>query len=325
MYFTPTQDTSLLTEAQFPQGIADITSKLDACRHEGYFDSFDGKPLYYEYYLVQGSRASVVLLHGLSEFTKKFYEITYYLLQRGYNVFMYDQRCHGKSCRLTEQAHLLHVDCFDHYVRDLEQFMQQVVHKVSQLPLYLYAHSMGGAVAAMYLAKNRETVCKAVLSAPLIDPVVNTRNAATARFLVRMLRLKHGSKGRFLFSRDFDPQTPFRPESDGSAVRFAHNMRLRSEDERYQTSPMSIGWVLSSLKVRSALLKKRVTKGIQTPVLLISAEKDRVVKTDAHYAFADRCDACTLVSIPQATHAMLAGTDEILQRHIGLVTEFFGA
>ena len=116
MRFVPDYTLQILSEEEFPAGIREIERQLDACRHEGYISSFDGTRLHYEYFLAENSVASVVIVHGLSEFTKKFYEVASYLLRQGYNVFLYDQRCHGLSDRLTDRIDLIHVDRYRDYV-----------------------------------------------------------------------------------------------------------------------------------------------------------------------------------------------------------------
>ena len=155
----------IIPEEKFAEEIVKIENELSKICRQGYFDSFDGKKLYFEYFLKQNAKASVVIVHGLSEFTKKFYEITYYLLSAGYNVFLYDQRCHGRSCRLGAHKDILHVDNFTDYARDLNEYINNVVMPASDKPIYVYSHSMGGAVTALYLEKWQDTVKKAVMSA----------------------------------------------------------------------------------------------------------------------------------------------------------------
>lgn len=325
MRFVPDYKLELITEDDFPEKIKTVGERLDACQNSGLFDTFDGKKIYCEYFLAENSRASVVIVHGLSEFTKKFYEIAYYLLNQGYNVFIYDQRCHGLSCRLTDQIDLLHVDNFRDYVNDLSDFIEKIVIPADDKPIYIYSHSMGGAVTALYLAEQGERVQKAVLSAPLFDPVVGSMPSRVARFLVGAARFFCGSRTKFMFSQEFDPDIPFDSGIDQSRARFLHNMELRRGDEHYQSTPMTLGWVHGSLKLRSTILKRSVAGSITTPILLLSSEKDRVVQNDAHLEFARICRSCRLVTVKNANHAMLTGGTDVLKEHIDQVLEFYGS
>ena len=323
MGFTPNYTFSLISEEAFPATIEEITKELSPYRQEGTFTSFDKNEFYYEYFLAEGSTASVVIVHGLSEFTQKFYEATWYFLHQGYNVFLYDQRGHGKSCRLTDRPDLIHVDRFDDYVEDLDCFIEKVVLPAEDKPLYLYSHSMGGAVSLRYLSRHGEKIKKAVLSAPLF--IANSVNLP--QFIINTTvwagRILKGKKKRFFFCHDFDPNHPFSRSSDKSFNRFTHYLKLRRENPCYQTSPMTYGWTTQSLKLNRQALKKSFIKKITTPILLISAGADTVVKTKPHHKFANKCKSCTLLTIAEGNHGMLVGTQETIGQHVEATLAFF--
>ena len=311
----------ILTEEAFPQQMPEITRQLEACRTEGWFNSHDGNPLYYEYFLTDNSVGSIVLVHGCSEFTKKFYEAAYYFLGQGYNVFMYDQRGHGLSFRMAEPVQLVHVDRFQDYVEDLACFIRQVVLPQESRPLYLYSHSMGGAVTALLLAQYDFPVKRAVFSAPMIRPVVRMVPDWLARASVAVMGRLVGWKKRIWISGDFDPNRPYRPDRDPSKARYLHYIALRREEERYQSTPLSLGWNRDALKIYRKLL--RTAKQITVPSMVLSAGKDQVVRNDYQKKFVERHPNCRLVILEDATHAMLAGTQEMIRQHMELTLDFF--
>ena len=323
MRFVTQSELSILTEEEFPTGIKRIEEQLSRRQHTGFFDSFDGQKLYYEYFLTENAKGSVVIVHGLSEFTKKFYEISYYFLDRGFNVFLFDQRCHGLSCRLTDERDLLHVDKFEHYVADLSLFIDNIVLKTEEKPLYIYSHSMGGAVSALYLMQNSQKITKAVFSAPMFEPIVTVVPMPIAREGVRIGRLLCGSKAKFPMSKEFNPAIKRNPEVDQSPARFEHNMNLRRNQPNYQSTPMSFGWTFEALAVKRKFLKRKKVAGITTPILMLSAEKDQTVSNKAQALFADRCAACEMVTVKNGTHSMLCGNPDVLREHIGRTLAFF--
>lgn len=325
MRFIPDYTLKILEEAAFQEGIGQITKALEACKTSGYFPGFDGRKLYYEYFLAENSRASVVIVHGLSEFTKKFYELAYYLLNQGYNVFLYDQRCHGLSCRLTDRVDMLHVDRFEDYVSDLSLFISQVVTPAEDKPIYLYGHSMGGAVAACYLTRQGETVRKAILSAPMFRPTTGTVWAPAARLGLGLLAAAQGPKTKFRLSQEFNPDHRFELAIDQSRARFTHNMSMRRGEKRYQSTPMTVGWVRESLAIGPRLLRRKRLARIRTPILLLSAQKDTVVRVDAHHLFARLCPTCQLVTLKDANHAMLSGKPEVLKQYLQQILDYLGA
>ena len=323
MNFTPNYLHQIIPEENFTEEIGKIAEALALHAHTGYFTAFDELSLYYEYYLAENSRATIVIVHGLSEFTKKFQEATWYFLNQGYNVFLYDQRCHGFSDRLTDELDMIHVDRFSDYVKDLSKFIDTVVTPNQDKPLYLYSHSMGGAVSLMYMAENPDKIQKTVLSAPLFEVCAVDLPYFLIQSAVTLGKWFIGSKKRFFSCRDFDPDIPFSRSSDKSQARFTYYLSLRKAEPMYRTTPMTYGWTNECLKVKNKLLRKSFIAKIKTPILMIIAEKDTVVKTAPQYAFAEKCSSCKAVTIPEGNHGMLAGTPETITRHIKETLDFF--
>ena len=227
------------------------------------------------------------------------------------------------SGRLTDRIDLLHVDTFQDYVDDLSKFIDEVVLKVTGQPLYLYSHSMGGVISALYLAKETDKIKKAVFSAPMFEPVVDSVPAPIARVGVGVGKLFYGSKKKFWLTSEFDPDKSYKEAYGSSKARFEYNMKLRRENPHYQSTPMTFGWVYNSLVVHRQLFKKSVIDRIKTPILLLSAEKDITVRNEPQYKFAKRCNCCTLVSIQDATHALLASDTEMLTQIMNQTLTFF--
>lgn len=321
MLFKPTNSFEIIEENEFFDKFHILEQELDECKTSGYFSSCDNKKLFYEYFLCENAKANIVIVHGLSEFTKKFYEVSYYFLSMGYNVFVFDQRCHGLSERLTDNKDLLHVDSYQDYVNDLEKFIDEIVLPTQNKPLYLYSHSMGGAITVLYLKKHKN-VQKAVLSAPLFEPVIGVVSPKIARSGVGMASLVINKKRKFPLSKEFNPEVKYNPKSEASFARWTRHISLRRENEFYQTTPMSWGWVNATLKLRKPLTQ-HIAKKITTPILLVTAKKDTVVDCVSHYEFAKNCTCCTLEEIENCGHAILSGDERILSQHLTSVFSFF--
>lgn len=323
MKISPNFQLSVLQEDELREKMSAISGQLDLCRQEGTFAGADGQQLYYEYFQCENSRGAVIVVHGLSEFTAKYHEFAWYMLHQGYDVFLYDQRCHGRSCRLTPRPDMIHVGAFADYRKDLHSFICNVVRKATSLPLYLYAHSMGGAVAAQYLAKYPDTFQKAVLSAPMIEPLTGSVPVPLAYTALTALSFLGRGKQKFWMADEFDPEYPFERSHDQSRERFLRNMDIRLANPCYQTTPQTVRWVQQSISLRAKLTNPRFLKKIQTPILMIRAEQDSVVSMDAQNAFASNCPACRMVILPKTTHAMLCGTQEVITAHIQQVLQHF--
>lgn len=312
----------IISEEQFHEKIKKIEKDLDECRVSGYFSSPDNVKIFYEYFLCANARANVVIVHGLSEFTKKYYDVAYYFLTQGYNVFLYDQRCHGLSDRLTEKSELIHVDDFDDYVTDLNVFIDDIVMKVQNKPVFLYSHSMGGAVTCLYLSRFGHKINRAVLSAPMIEPATGGTPTFLARIFMKSEMKKGRAKQQWKFSHEFNPEHSFKNSSDTSEVRFNYNLNMRRENLCYRSTPMTSGWIYNSLTVKKKIFE--AAKSIGTPLLLLSAQGDTVVKNNVQLTFANKCDTCQFVTVKNAKHSMLSADTAVMSEHLNRVFVFFG-
>jgi lysophospholipase len=323
MKLKPSYQFSVLQEEQFRENMLLVSEQLAQYRWEGTFSGFDGKPLYYEYFQAEESRGAIVIAHGLSEFTGKYHEFAWYLLNQGYDVFLYDQRSHGRSCRLTDRMDLIHVDRFTDYQKDLHCFVCNVVKKATDQPLYLYAHSMGGGTALQYMANHPDTFQKAVLSAPMIEPLTKGVSPGVARWGLWAYLLFANGKKKFWMCGEFDPDYPFTRSHDQSLARFQRNMDIRLSDAHYRTTPFSLRWVQQSLMLRTKLMKKRFIRKLRTPILMLCAQQDDVVSKAAQNKFAAKCPVCQQIVLENSTHGMQCGKSEVIAAHLQQVLDYF--
>ena len=323
MLFNPTLKLDIIREDDFSAQIAHIEDELSKYSTAGEFASFDGCSISYEYFNADNSKASIVLLHGFTEFYKKLYEMAWYFLHMGYNVFLYDQRGHGLSGRSNKLLSTTHVDTFDDYVKDLELFMDKIVVPNSEdKPVHILGHSMGGAVVTMFLMNNTHKVDRVILSSPMICP----KTHGFPNFLVDMIAVRYGKKEgwskRFPHSSDFNPNPNFYNSSDSSKARFEHNLKHRIENEHYQNSSFTNGWIHQALKIKKHILNPKNIAKIKNKTLLISAQDDKVVYSSLHMKLAKKMSDCTLISIPGAKHTVYTATEPLLKMFYDTLFEF---
>ena len=171
MLFKSSNKYSIIKDEEYASKIVDITNELNNYATRGYFTSFDNTKMYYEFFKVANPLASIVIVHGYTEFTKKYYELSWYLMNMGYNIFLYDVRGHGYSHRYNDDMELTHVDKYEDYVLDLDSYINKiVVPNSNKIPLFLFGHSMGGTIAQMYISGCENAIEKTILSAPMIYP-----------------------------------------------------------------------------------------------------------------------------------------------------------
>ena len=127
----------------------------------------------------QPLRGVVIVVHGLGEHAGRYDHVARRLNHWGFAVRGYDQYGHGESGGprggLTSDARLLD---------DLTDIVDSTRLRMKKgTPLILLGHSMGGLVAALYVAKAIRNVDALVLSSPALDPGLN----AFQKFLLGIL------------------------------------------------------------------------------------------------------------------------------------------
>ena len=115
-----------------------------------------------------GARAAVVLVHGLKDHGARYDHVGGWLARRGYAVYALDLRGHGES-----DGERFFVGSFDEYVEDLGSFVRRVRSREPEKPLFLLGHSMGGAVASLFVLERGPDLQGLVLSAPALEPTEN--------------------------------------------------------------------------------------------------------------------------------------------------------
>ena len=129
---------------------------------EGKFKGYKGLSLYYQCWLSDKSPKAVLLVaHGLAEHSSRYKNLVNYFVPKGYAVYAFDYRGHGKSEGLRS-----YVDRFSDYVADLKTFFDKVRKEHRDAKIFLVGHSMGGTVATAYAIEHQQGLAGVITSAP---------------------------------------------------------------------------------------------------------------------------------------------------------------
>jgi lysophospholipase len=278
--------------------VAPILSKY---RTTDYFNSSDGTKIYYEAYLHPEEKAAVVISHGFCEFTAKFEEVVFYFLQAGYSVYILDHRGHGYSARSVSDKSKVYVRSYEEYVLDFHVFITKVVLKDSlHRRLVLYAHSMGGAIAALYLEQYPGVFSCAILSSPMLEINSGIVPKSVVWLVMLFKKLTRTDEDYVTRHKKFDGIPIFTTSSCLSEARYNHIFSKRLEDENYQTYGASSAWTLASMNAVKKLQKQAGL--VKTPILLIQAGKDTTVRPGGQKRFARKSQNTRLVIMPDSKH-----------------------
>ncbi len=315
----------VLPEERFDEVMVQtVEPLLQRYRNKGFLTIVRGMRLHYEYYLCADPVGAVVISHGFTESAEKYRELAYYFLEAGYSVFALDHRGHGKSYREMKNPCLIHIGKFQHYIDDLDWFIQKIVRpNAVNLPLYLFGHSMGGAVAGMYLSQHPVTFRRAVLSAPMIAAKTRNLPGWIAELLSLGFCLTGQSKKRVLDVGDFDENASFEQSADTSRARFDYYHQKRIHYRHLQTSAPTYGWILQSLRVTRNLLNRSNCATVQAPVLLFQGETDDYVHNRPQEKYIARIPHGELVKVPESKHEIFMTPNQTLQSVLDQTLIFF--
>ncbi|MFO0578494.1 MAG: alpha/beta hydrolase [Polyangia bacterium] len=133
--------------------------------NSGSFAGSDGVRLFEQSWRpADGGKAVVVIVHGLKDHSSRYADFAADLVRHGYAVYGLDQRGHGYS-----EGRRVWVDTFEQLVADLDGFVRRVREREPGKPIFLFGHSMGGAVVTTLALKRTPDVRGLVLSGPALQ------------------------------------------------------------------------------------------------------------------------------------------------------------
>lgn len=299
-----------------------VMPTLTARRKDGTLTCPDGRPLHYARFSADNPRGTVTILHGFTESIEKFRELTYVFLQAGLDVIIPEQRGHGTSYRYVDDPHLTHVERFAEYVADFSALVSQVV-TAGKAPHYLFAHSMGGAVATRYLEQETGPFDKVVLSSPMMAPDRGGMPLWVCKALCRLMILLGKGRERLFLSAPYSGEESFADSCATSEARFAYYQSVKRGHTEWQNYSPTYRWTLESLKVTAAILVKGSPEQIAVPVRLYAAGKDTMVLRQPQEALVARLPRGELREIPDARHEIYFSADPVLHPYLEEILQFF--
>jgi acylglycerol lipase len=211
-------------------------------------------------------QAVLIVVHGLRDHSTRYAELAHRLVGQGFAVYAFDLRGHAHS-----EGVRVHIDSFDDYLTDLGLFLEQVRQREPGRPIFLFGHSMGGAITTLFTLEKKPDIQGLVLSAPALKPGADVSKAliATTRVVGGVLpNLKVLELDPKQFSRD--PAVVRENETDPLVFQEGGPARTASE-------------LLSALRTLSERMDE-----LSVPVLVLHGTADTVTDPEGSKALATR-------------------------------------
>lgn len=320
---TLTENEFYLSEENFKETMEqEVEPYLERYMTDGFVENGEFK-LYYRMFQTGTAEKAIVISHGFTEYADKYNETIYYYLKAGYDVYIMEHRGHGNSTREVEDNSLVYISSFDDYQSDFKQFMDTiVVPNNGSKPLYLFAHSMGGAIAVRFLEDHPEYFSAAVLSAPMMDVNTGSTPEPIANMVAKVSSIFGKSKSYVMGYGPYTAEYDLEGSSTASAARYEYYFSKESENTLHQGASPSYGWLKSAIAETKHVLKKENLAKISVPILLFQAENDSLVEEEGLYKFASGVDMITFKFAEGSKHQVFSAGNETMIPYYNTIFAF---
>jgi alpha-beta hydrolase superfamily lysophospholipase len=234
------------------------TQQRSLVREEATLKNRAGMNLFERRWLpLDAPRAVVILVHGYAEHTGRYDHVGAWLAERGYAVRGFDLRGHG----LSDGARAL-VRSFNEFLEDLREYLPRVRGEHPGTPVVVLGHSMGGAIAALWLAVDQPALTGALLSGPVA--ATNSSSSPLGNVLSVVAR--------------FWPALPVTTLDAGAISRDTDVVKRYEGDPLVYRGRIKAG--LAAAMVRAAQRTDRDAERIILPLLLMHGSQDRLTPPD---------------------------------------------
>jgi alpha-beta hydrolase superfamily lysophospholipase len=221
----------------------------------------DGTPIATRTWPAASPWAHVLLVHGLGEHCGRYVHVAERLAAAGVTAHAYDSRGFGQS-----GGRRGHVDRWGLLHDDLAARLA-AVRAGAAAPVAIYAHSLGGLLAAGYCLADRPRPDLVVLSAPALDSTLPGWKKRLAALLGRIL-----------------PTLPIPNAFPGEALSRDPSVAARAEADRLCVMTTTARLGLEAMR-EQARVRKAAGRGLGVPTLVLHGEDDRLVPPAASLPF----------------------------------------
>ena len=264
-----------------------------------FFQGFNDAELFYREWNFQPNQKTIIIIHRGHEHSERLNDVAQSPEFSKFNIFAFDLRGHGNTKEKTSPD-------FMDYVRDLDEFSKFLHQKYSieNKDIFVLANSIGGVIASAWVHDFAPEIAGMALLAPafeinLIVPLANEMIGLGAK-LKKDLIIQSYVKSKML-THDLDQQ------------------------KAYDTDPNISRSINAKLLMDVQSAGKRLIEdsaAIDTPTLILSAEKDVVVFNKQQRKFFDNLESelKEFVTHPNFFHGILFETGK--EKVYKMVTDF---
>ncbi|MCX8958981.1 lysophospholipase L2 [Erwinia psidii] len=297
-------------------------------REEGEFVGVDNVMIRYARFISPQHKNVILLCPGRIESYVKYPELAWDLFHSGYDVVIIDHRGQGRSGRLLTDSHRGHVESFSHYVDDLETLYRKEILNRPYLHRFALAHSMGGAILTLLLARLPGAFEAVALASPMFGILLPMPQWMANRILDWADKRSVFRERYAIGTGKWQPRPFSINQLTHSRERYRRNLRFYADDPGLRVGGPTWHWVRESVLAGKRILS--LAKNISTPLLVLQAGTDKVVNNQAQNLFCQMmtaagqpCEGAQPRVISGARHEILFEKDSMRTEALEAVLAFF--
>ena len=263
-------------------------------------------------------RGSLLFAGGRGDFIEKYLEAYDHWHRLGWNVTAFDWRGQGASQGDRPGGQL---DSFEALVEDLAGLIA-AWQAATPAPHAVVAHSMGGHVLLRTFADRHPPIDAAVLVAPMLMINSGPMPPFAAQWLASTAAM---------FGWGAQPAwRPPPPQPAGSlrqtiltgcAERYSDELWWWEKYPRFNLGTPTWGWLRAAFASCAALTPSKLA-GVETPLLLVGTERDRLVSPTAIRRAAAQLPNAELLMFDDSAHEILREADPVRLRALAAIDSF---
>ncbi len=153
-----------------------------------FLDARDGYKLDVHVFEIKKAKAVVQIIHGMEEHQERYEPFIEFLNKNGFSVVSSDMRGHGNNAK--DLGYFKDKNGYKELIADQVAVTEFIKTRFADLPVYIFAHSMGTIITRVLLQEHSENYAKVVLSGyPNYQ-----KGTGTGIFLANLVKAFHGPK-----------------------------------------------------------------------------------------------------------------------------------
>ena len=251
-----------------------LTEDLHMAKQELTLKSVDGYELALALFEAQNPKAVIQFIHGMEEHKDRYDAFAEFLSENGYICVTNDLRGHGKNAPIL--SHISDKKGEKLLIEDQKEITKLIKKKYPELPIYIFAHSMGTIITRVLLQEEGDQYKKVAMSGYVNpNPVAGIGGA-----LVSIITVFKGPKGhsKLINGMAMGPFTKAVEDRKTDLDWLSYN---EDNVQNYIADPLcgvefTLGSFHTLMKLLSQMAKPKAFKKVdkEMPILLISGDAD---------------------------------------------------